>query len=38
MEIESDSAVTFMDVLVIGKGTTLPTKVYRKPILTDIST
>jgi hypothetical protein len=31
MEIESDSAILFLDVLVIRKGTTLATKVYRKP-------
>jgi hypothetical protein len=31
MEIESDSAIAFLDVLVIRKGTTLGTKVYRKP-------
>jgi hypothetical protein len=31
MEIESDSAIPFLDVLVIKKGTTLATKVYRKP-------
>jgi hypothetical protein len=31
MKIESESAITFLDVLVIRKGTTLATKVYRKP-------
>jgi hypothetical protein len=31
MEIESDSAIAFLDVLVIRKETTLATKVYRKP-------
>jgi hypothetical protein len=31
MEIESDSAIAFLDVLVIRKGTTLATKIYRKP-------
>jgi hypothetical protein len=31
MEIESGSAIAFLDVLVIKKGTTLATKVYRKP-------
>jgi uncharacterized protein involved in propanediol utilization len=31
MEIESGSAIPFLDVLVIGKETTLATKVYRKP-------
>jgi hypothetical protein len=30
-EIESDSAIPFLDVLVIRNGTTLATKVYRKP-------
>jgi hypothetical protein len=34
MEIESDSAIPFLGVLVIRKGTTLDTKVYRKPIHT----
>jgi hypothetical protein len=31
MEIESDSAIAFLDVLVMRKETTLATKVYRKP-------
>jgi hypothetical protein len=31
MEIDSDSAIPFLDVLVIRKETTLATKVYRKP-------
>jgi hypothetical protein len=31
MEIESESVIPFMDVLVIRKGTTLTTGVYRKP-------
>jgi hypothetical protein len=31
MEIESDSAIPFLDVLVIRKETTLATKFYRKP-------
>jgi hypothetical protein len=31
METESDSAIPFLDVLVIRKETTLATKVYRKP-------
>jgi hypothetical protein len=31
MEIESDSVIPFMDVLVIRKGTAWATKVYRKP-------
>jgi hypothetical protein len=31
MEIESDSAIHFLDVLVIRKATSLATKVYRKP-------
>jgi hypothetical protein len=31
MEIESDSTIAFFDVLVIRKGMTLSTKVYRKP-------
>jgi hypothetical protein len=31
MEIESDSVIAFLDVLVIRKETTLATKVYRKP-------
>jgi hypothetical protein len=31
MEIESDSAIAFLDVLVNRKGTTLATKVYGKP-------
>jgi hypothetical protein len=31
MEIESDSVIAFLDVLVIRKGTTLANKVYRKP-------
>jgi hypothetical protein len=31
MEIESDSAIAFLDVLVIRKETTLATEVYRKP-------
>jgi hypothetical protein len=30
VEIESDSAISFLDVLVIRKGTTLATKIYRK--------
>jgi hypothetical protein len=30
MEIESDSAIAFLDVLVIKEGMTLVTKVYRK--------
>jgi hypothetical protein len=34
MEIESDSAIPFLDVLVIRKETTLATKVYRKPTQT----
>jgi hypothetical protein len=35
VEIESDSAIPFLDVLVIRKETTLTTKVYRKPNNTD---
>jgi hypothetical protein len=31
MEIESDSVIAFLDVLVIRKEMTLATKVYRKP-------
>jgi hypothetical protein len=31
MEIESEAAIPFLDVLVIRKGTALTTKVYRKP-------
>jgi hypothetical protein len=31
MEVESDSAIAFLDVLVFRKETTLATKVYRKP-------
>jgi hypothetical protein len=31
MEIESDSAIPFLYILVIRKETTLGTKVYRKP-------
>jgi hypothetical protein len=31
MEVESDSVIAFLDVLVIRKETTLATKVYRKP-------
>jgi hypothetical protein len=31
MEIQSDSAIPVLDVLVIRKGITLATKVYRKP-------
>jgi hypothetical protein len=31
MEIESDSAIAFLDVLVVREETTLATKVYRKP-------
>jgi hypothetical protein len=39
MEIESDSEIAFLDVLVIGKGTTLATKIYREPTtLAEIST
>jgi hypothetical protein len=34
MEIESDSAIPFLDILVIRKGMTLATKAYRKPIHT----
>jgi hypothetical protein len=34
MEIESDSAIPFLDVLVIKKGITLAIKVYKKPIQT----
>jgi hypothetical protein len=34
MEIESDSEITFFDVLVIIEDTTLATKVYRKTICT----
>jgi hypothetical protein len=34
MEIESDSEIPFLDVLVIRKGTTLAIRVYRKPIHT----
>jgi hypothetical protein len=35
MEIDSDSAIPFLDVLVIRKGMTLVTKVYRKPTHTN---
>jgi hypothetical protein len=35
MEIESNSAIPFMDALVIRKGMALATKVYRKPTHTD---
>jgi hypothetical protein len=31
MEIKSDSAIAFLDVLAIREETTLATKVYRKP-------
>jgi hypothetical protein len=31
MEIESEGAIRFLDVLVIRKGTALTTKVYKKP-------
>jgi uncharacterized protein involved in propanediol utilization len=31
MEIESEGAIPFLDVLVIKTGTALTTKVYRKP-------
>jgi hypothetical protein len=31
MEIESDSAVLFLHILVMGKGMALAAKVYRKP-------
>jgi hypothetical protein len=31
MEIESDSGIPFLDVLIIRKGTALATKVCRKP-------
>jgi hypothetical protein len=31
MEIESESAISFLDALTVRKGTTLVTKVYRKP-------
>jgi hypothetical protein len=31
MEIEPDSAILYLDVLVIRKGKTLANKVYRKP-------
>jgi hypothetical protein len=31
MELESDSAIAFLDVLVIRQETTLATKLYRKP-------
>jgi hypothetical protein len=31
MEIESDSAISFLDVLIIMKEMTLPAKVYGKP-------
>jgi hypothetical protein len=31
MEIESDIAIAFLDVLVIREETTMATKVYRKP-------
>jgi hypothetical protein len=34
MEIESGSAIPLLDILVIRKGITLATKVYRKPTLT----
>jgi hypothetical protein len=36
MEIESDIAIPFLDILVIRKETTLATKVYRTPTLADI--
>jgi hypothetical protein len=36
MKIDSDSAVLFLDVLVIRKGATLPTKVYREPTHTGL--
>jgi hypothetical protein len=35
METESDSAIPFLDVLDIGKETTLAAKVQRKPTHTD---
>jgi hypothetical protein len=35
IEIESDSEIAFLDVLVIREETTLTTKVYRKPTYTD---
>jgi hypothetical protein len=35
METESDSAITFLDVLDIRDESTLATKVYRKPTHTD---
>jgi hypothetical protein len=31
MEIDSDSAIPFLDVLVVRKEMTLATRVYRKP-------
>jgi hypothetical protein len=34
MEIESDSAIPFLDILVITKETSLTTKVYRKHVNT----
>jgi hypothetical protein len=34
MEIEADSVIPYLDVLVIRKEMTLDTKVYRKPIHT----
>jgi hypothetical protein len=36
VEIYSDSVIPFLDVLVIRKGVTLPTKVYRKPTHTGL--
>jgi hypothetical protein len=39
VEVELDCMIPFMDILVIGKGIALATKVYRNlPILTNIST
>jgi hypothetical protein len=39
VEIESDSAIPFLNILVIRKEMTLTTKVYRKPpTMADIST
>jgi hypothetical protein len=37
VEIDSNSVIPFLDVLVIRKEMTLATKVYRKPILANIS-
>jgi hypothetical protein len=34
MEVESDSTIPFLDVLVVRKETSLATKVYKKPIHT----